>query len=238
MQVLIADDEPIARQVLRELLADCPGIEVAGEACTGAEVLDLVLQAKPDLVFLDVQMPAMDGLAVARALRGSPLPLVIYVTAYETHALEAFETGAVDYLLKPVRRERLTAALDKARAQLAGLRPAPVEPTEPRRIAGRRGATVHLLGLDDVVAFQASGDVVVIHTTTGWFYAEYSLRAVATRLPSSRFRRVHRSTIINVDHIRTLTPLSSKRWQIRLTGGLEATVSKRMAGAIRDATRW
>ena len=113
MRVLIADDEPIARQVLRELLEECPGVEIAGEAASGTETIRQVERLDPDLVLLDIHMPHNDGLAVARRLRPLPLPLVIYVTAYEQHALAAFEAGAVDYLLKPVRLERLRALFRK-----------------------------------------------------------------------------------------------------------------------------
>jgi DNA-binding LytR/AlgR family response regulator len=160
------------------------------------------------LVFLDLQMPEVDGFAVARSLRGQRLPLVIYVTAFEKHALQAFETGAVDYLLKPVRQERLETALEKARAQLRGLQPAggpaPVTSaveTTPRRIIGRLGNYMHVLDPTDVIAFQADGEVVYIITATRRYYADHSLKALLERL-GSRFRRIHRKTIINTDHIR------------------------------------
>ena len=241
MRVLIADDEPIARQILSELLGEFPGVVVVGEAAHGRECVERVSELKPDVLLLDLQMPVLDGLAVARSLRSSALPLVVYVTAFEQHALAAFETGAVDYLLKPVRKERLAAALDKARTQLAGMarRPAaPAPPTELRRIVGRMGVDLHLIDPGDVVAFKAEGDTVLILTAQARYYSDYSLRALEVKLPVERFRRIHRSTIINTDHIQRISPLSSKRYMLVLTGGLEAVVSKRMAGVIRDATRW
>lgn len=239
MRVLIVDDEPVARQVLVELLEECPGVNVAGEASNGVEAVEHVERLKPDVVLLDLQMPGLDGFAVARRLRGGRLPLVIFVTAFEKHALEAFETGAVDYLLKPVRRERLASALEKARRQLAGLRQAaPAEATEPRRIVGRLGPDLHLLDPDEVIAFVAEGDTVRIVTTAGRYYAEHSLKALEQRLPAPRFRRIHRGTIINTDHIRKISPLTSKRWLLKMSNGLEAVVSKRMAGVIREATHW
>src|SRR5580693_2611787 len=124
LRVLIADDEPIARQVLREHVEAIPGLEVAGEAATGAEALQRILDLKPDLVLLDLQMPELDGLATVRSLRGDRAPLIIFVTAHEQHALDAFEVGAVDYLLKPVRRERLEKAVEKARRQVSRVQPA------------------------------------------------------------------------------------------------------------------
>jgi len=240
LRVLIVDDEPVARQVLVELLEECPGVNVAGEAANGVEAVEHVERVKPDVVLLDLQMPGLDGFAVARRLRGGRLPLIIYVTAFEKHALEAFETGAVDYLLKPVRRERLALALEKARQQLAGLRqaaPAAVV-AEPRRIVGRLGSDLHLLDPEEVIAFVAEGDTVRIVTAGGRYYAEHTLKALEQRLPAPRFRRIHRGTIINTDHIRKISPLTSKRWLLKMSNGLEAVVSKRMAGVIREATHW
>jgi DNA-binding LytR/AlgR family response regulator len=239
LQVLIADDEPIARQVLRELLEECPGAALAGEAASGTDAVKQIERLKPDVVLLDLQMPGLDGFAVARSLRGARLPLIIYVTAYEKHALQAFETGAIDYLLKPVRRERLAAALEKARDHLAGLRqPAPPPEPEPRRIVGRIGSDLHLLDLGDVIAFRAEGNTVLILTAGGRYLAGHSLKALEQRLRSPRFRRIHRGTIINTDHIRKISPLSSKRWLLRMSNGMEAVVSKRMAGVIRETTGW
>ena len=167
MKALIVDDEPIARKVLKEQLEDFPDVVIVGEAASGAEALDKIARLAPDLLLLDLQMPEIDGLAVARALPAAGAPLVIYVTAYKTHALDAFDTGAVDYLLKPVRQERLAAALDKARTQLAGRvsAAAPVaspRPEAPWRIVGRLGKDFHLIDPADVVAFQADGDLVYI----------------------------------------------------------------------------
>lgn len=234
MRILIADDEPLARKVLAEMLEDLRGVTVAGEAASGPETVEKCFALKPDLLLLDLQMPGLDGLSVARALRASPLPLVIYVTAFDNHALDALESGAVDYLLKPVRRERLEAALEKARRQLAGMAP-PKE--EIRRIIGRTGADLHLLDPDEVIAFKAEGDSVVILTRQGRFGCNHSLRELESKLPA-RFRRIHRGAIINTDHIRKISPLTSKRFLLQLTGGFEAAVSKRLAGVIREATKW
>lgn len=237
MRILIVDDEPIARQVLRELLEDIPGVTLAGEAASGPEAVDLVFRLRPDLLLLDLQMPGLDGIGVARALSAqdaSRLPLIVYVTAYEQHALQAFDLGAVDYLLKPVRRERLRAALEKARTQLAGLQPA-APPSPIRKIAGRSGASLHLFDPADVIAFQAEGDVVYLFTAAARYYSDLSLKALEQRLPRHLFRRIHRSTIVNTAHIRQISPLKSKRWQVVLSGGMKAVVSKRMAGVIRAA---
>lgn len=245
MRILIADDEPVARQVLRELLDGEPGIAIVGEAADGAEALRRIEELRPDAVLLDLHMPGLDGLQVTRSLDAPQAPAVIFVTAHPRHALEAFDAGAVDYLMKPVRKERLDAALAKAQNLLAGrVRSAPppadapagraaAPPSELRRIAGRLGADIHLIDLSEVIAFQAEGDVVYILATSGRYYAGHTLKALEERLPATRFRRVHRATIINTDQIRRISPLSSKRWLLKMSNGLEVVVSKRLAGSIR-----
>ena len=233
MKVLIADDEPVARQVLREHVESIPSLEIAGEASTGKETLQRILDLDPDVVLLDQQMPELDGLAVVRSLRGARTPLIIFVTAFEQHALEAFEVGAVDYLLKPVRRERLERAIEKARRQLKS----PASGT-PKKIVARRGADLYLLDPTEIVAFQAEGELVHIITTGPRYQSDHSLKALEEKLERPSFRRVHRGTLINTDHIRKISPLSSRRWLLKMSNGFEAVVSKRLATAIREQSRW
>jgi len=237
VRILIADDEPIAREILRDHIDSIAGLEIAGEAATGAEAISRILDLRPDVVLLDLQMPELDGLSVVRSLSGDRTPLIIFVTAYENHALAAFEVGAIDYLLKPVRRERLEKALDKARRQLKT--PAPVATSETlRKLVGRRGSDLYLLDPGEIIAFQAEGELVHIVTTTQRYLSDHSLKALEDKLEPKRFRRIHRSTIINTDHIRKISPLSSKRWMLRMSNNFEAVVSKRLASAIRDDTKW
>jgi DNA-binding LytR/AlgR family response regulator len=248
MRVLIADDEPIAREILREHVEAIPSLQIAGEASTGRETLERIIDLKPDIVLLDLQMPEMDGLTVVRSLRGERRPLIIFVTAFEKHALEAFDVDAVDYLLKPIRRERLERAIAKAERQLkAGARAESLQkraqPDEPpRKIVGRRGSNVYLLDPAEIVAFQAEGELVHIITTgiatSPRYLSDHSLRVLETKLANPVFRRIHRGTIINTDHIRRISPLSSKRWLLKMSNGLEAVVSKRLASSIRGQTKW
>jgi two-component system, LytTR family, response regulator len=235
LRILIADDEDIARQILREHVEAIPALEVAGEASTGAETLARIIELKPDLVLLDLQMPELDGLSVVRSLRGQRTPLIIFVTAYERHALDAFDVGAIDYLLKPVRRERLESAILKAQRQLKG--PAAAPSGEPRKIVGRRGSDLYLLDPSEIVAFQAEHELVHIIAATQRYLSDHPLKVLEEKL-DRRFRRVHRRTIINTDHIRRISPLSSKRWLLKMSNGFEAVVSKRLATSIREQAHW
>jgi DNA-binding LytR/AlgR family response regulator len=234
LKILIADDEPIARQVLREHIESIPALEIAGEAGTGAETLACIFELKPDIVLLDLQMPELGGLGVVRSLRGSGSPAVIFVTAYEKHALEAFEVGAIDYLLKPVRRERLEKAIAKAARQLQA---APRAAPTLHKVVGRRGRDMYLLDPSEIVAFQAEGDLVHIVTGEERYLSDHSLKELLEQLDPRSFRRIHRATIINADHIRRISPLSSKRWLLKMSNGYEAVVSKRLGKSIRES-RW
>jgi DNA-binding LytR/AlgR family response regulator len=230
--VLIADDEPVARQILREHLESIPAVEIVGEAATGSETAQRILDLDPDVVLLDQQMPEMDGLSVVRHLRAR-MPLVIFVTAFEQHALDAFDVGAVDYLLKPVRQERLERAIEKARRQIR-----PQTKTVVKKIAGRRGSDIYLLDPAEIVAFQAEGEIVHIITPQQKYLAEATLKELEKEPALAGFRRVHRATLINSAHIRKISPLSSRRWLLKMSNGFEAVVSKRLASALREQERW
>ena len=241
MRALIADDEPVARRILREHLERFPAIEIVGEAASGAEVVAEVNRLNPDLVFLDINMPQLDGFAALKALKGVSAPAVIFVTAHQDRAIDAFNVGAVDYLLKPIRSERLAAALARVGANRPTLAPpaAPAamvaKPAEPlRRIAARHGSDIHMLDHAEVIAFQAEGEAVHVISTRGRFeMGSTTLRELEARLPSPEFRRIHRGAIINTNHIRKISPLTSKRWLLKMSNGSEMIVSKRMTGVIR-----
>ncbi|MCC6536764.1 MAG: response regulator transcription factor [Bryobacterales bacterium] len=235
LRTVIVDDEPIARRVLAEELASIPGVTVIGEAGDGRTAVDLIHRLRPDLVLLDVQMPAFDGFEVARRL--SPLPpSIVFVTAYDQHALRAFEVGAADYLLKPVRADRLRAAVEKA--QHARRHPAQaaetVARTIGRRIVGRKGAEFFLLDLDDVYAFHADSETVTIVARQGRYLATHTLQELSARLDGAQFRRIHRNALVNIGRIQKLSALSSQRWLVTLDNGLELIVSKRHAAALRE----
>ena len=245
LQALIVDDEPLSRRILFEKLSQVDGVEVVGEAENGAGALRQIEELSPDLLFLDIQMPVMDGFEVIRRLRG-PLPSIIFVTAYSEHAIQAFEVGAVDYLLKPIREDRLYTALNRARdatrhsrqraAQIAVTldAAAPRNPGYPSRIVVRRGPDYYLLEPDEVFAFQADGEVVWAYAEKQKYCATQNLRTLEQRLPDHRFQRIHRSVLLNISKIHRVSSLSSRRWLLTLTNGLKFIVSRRQAPLIDD----
>jgi len=250
MKTLIVDDEPIARRVLREELELVPDVSVVGEAADGREALQQIAKLKPDLVFLDLQMPGMDGFDVVRSLEGKALPVVVIVTAYDQHAIQAFDAGAIDYLLKPIRHERLEKAVERARklrgrpkaaaeniARIAAM-PDEMQAARGRRIVGKSGAEFFLLDPDDVLAFQAEGELVWIITAKHRFLSAQSLRMVEARLEKTQFQRVHRNAIVNVNHVRKMSPMTSQRWLLTLTNQQQLIVSKRQAHSIRGILQW
>jgi len=242
---LIVDDEPIARRVLREELELIDNVEVIGEAADGASALQKIGSQHPDLVLLDLEMPAMGGLDVVRRLKhGKHLPVIVIVTAYHQHALQAFEAGAIDYLLKPVGQERLSQAVERARRvtgrqateRIAQLQ----EIAEPRtrRIVGKVGEEYFLLSAGEIYAFQAEGDLVWIVTAKRKYLATQTLKELELRLKNGSFRRIHRNALVNVDHVRKMSALSSQRWLITMNNDLEFVASKRQARTVRDLLSW
>jgi DNA-binding LytR/AlgR family response regulator len=250
MKALIVDDEPIARGVLREGLELLPEVQVVGEAANGREALQKIGKLKPEVVFLDLQMPVMSGFEVVRSLTGPALPVIVIVTAFDQHAIEAFEAGAVDYLLKPVSEERLRRSVERVRRVLGSPgqiaaevdRIASLQPpgtSRNRKVVGRGGEEYFLVDLDDVLAFQAERELVWIITPKQRLLATQSLRIIAERLNAEpQFQRVHRNAIVNINHIRKMSALSSQRWLITLSNALQIIVSKRQAHNIRQILRW
>jgi DNA-binding LytR/AlgR family response regulator len=251
LRTLIVEDEPIARDVLREELEQFDRIRIIGEAASGQEAVAMIQSEQPELVFLDLQMPGMAGFEVVKqAAQGSKIPVFVIVTAYSEHAIQAFESGAIDYLLKPVRHERLAAAIEKAERLLArGDDPAQQlaalqevgdgeEPKPVRRIVAKRGPEYLLLDTSEVFAFQAEGDLVWIVTARNRFLATEPLRSIQEKLRGTSFKRIHRKALVNIDHIRKMSPMSSQRWLLTLSNNLEFIVSKRQVKNVRELLSW
>ena len=245
LRVMIVDDEPPACALLREYLAREPGVTVIGECANGFEAVKAIQEQRPDLVFLDIQMPRLDGFEVLELL--DPVPSVIFCTAYEEHALRAFEVHAVDYLLKPFGRERMTEALARARARMAepgvaGVAggapgPRPVAPSalsasarpagEPlRRIAVRDGAKVLVLPVESVDLLEAQDDYVAIHEGGRTHLKHQTLADLAVALDPEKFVRVHRSFVVNVERIARIELLAKDSRVAVLKDGRQVPVSR------------
>jgi DNA-binding LytR/AlgR family response regulator len=249
LRTLIVDDEQIARKVLREELESFQDVDIVGEADNGAAALEKIAQERPDLVLLDLQMPVMGGLDVVRQLRhGTHLPVIVIVTAYDKYALQAFEAGAIDYLLKPIGPERLAVSIERAKrltgqdvvekiARLQEIGDPSAAPRTPR-IVGKVGSEYFLLSIDEIYAFQADRDLVWIVTAKQRYLATQTLKVLEQRLRNTSFRRIHRNALVNVDHVRKMSALSSQRWLITLKNDQEFVASKRQAAGVRQLLHW
>jgi two-component system, LytTR family, response regulator AlgR len=247
LRVMVVDDETLARRRLRELLDDCAAslpIAVVGEAANGREALDLMQSAPPDLVLTDIHMPDMDGIELARHLLKLPRPpVVVFTTAFHEHALEAFEVNAIDYLVKPVRVQRLLSALTK----VPRLRPISAErisqiPANARRfLSVTERSRVVLVPIDEVIYLKAELKYITIRTRDREFLLEESLTRLETEF-NHRFVRVHRNCLVARDAIRgferRVNDDGDAHWEVLLNGLAETLpVSRRQQGIVRDLAR-
>lgn len=242
LRVLIVDDEPLARERARRLLDRLDGIEIIGEAATGGEALKRIERDQPDVVLLDIQMPDLDGMRVLEALDDPPA--VIFSTAYEHHAVRAFELDAVDYLLKPYSAERLARALDRARRQISLSAPAtpPADAEDaapgPLRIPAENGRRTELLPVDHLSAARIEEGVVFLLRDDGerLIYAE-SLNDLEESLASSRCLRINRQTLVNLDAVEAVEPHRSGGLLLHLRGGHKEVVSRRRTRHVKHWLR-
>jgi two-component system LytT family response regulator len=230
-RALIVDDEELARSVVREHLAAHADIEILGEAANGFEAVKMTAELKPDLVFLDVQMPKLDGFEVLALLEGKPA--VIFVTAFDQHALRAFDAHAVDYLLKPFSKARFDAALDKARraakpsAELAPALQSAARGGKPLdRIVVKDGPKVILVPLDKLDFVQAQDDYVLLKTEGRELLKQQTLSSLEGQLDPGRFIRIHRSYLLNLEKLARLEQDSKEHWEAVLRDGGRLPVSK------------
>ncbi|MEJ7746421.1 MAG: LytTR family DNA-binding domain-containing protein [Luteimonas sp.] len=197
VKVVIADDEPLARERLRDLLAELPDVQLVAEAGDGREALHACAQHDPDVVLLDIAMPGIDGLEAARHLAAfDPRPAVVFCTAYDAHALSAFEAAAIDYLVKPVRPERLAAALERARTFAAGREHGDAASGRRRtHLCARLRGSLRLIPVEDVHFLQADEKYVVVHHARGEDLIEESLKSLEEEF-GERFVRIHRNCLV------------------------------------------
>jgi two-component system LytT family response regulator len=239
LRVMIVDDEPLGRQKIRILLKDDPTVDIVAESAGADDAIHQIRTLHPDLLFLDVQMPGKDGFAILRELDQEELPLVVFVTAYDQHAVEAFRVHALDYLLKPFDRERFVEALERAREQVlqqrdgdAGRRlmnmlgspPAKDAPAE--RLMLKTGGKIVFLRAEEIDWVEAQGDYVCLHAGQKKHLLRQKISELEHQLPYHSFMRIHRSTIVNIDRIKEMQPLFYGEYSVMLLDGTRLTLSR------------
>lgn len=250
MAVLIVDDEPLARRRLVQLLAAVPGVEIAGEAEGGREALQLVAKLRPDVLLLDIEMPAVDGFAVVKALPPGAAPAIIFVTAFQDHAVKAFELRATDFVVKPVAGERLARALDQARSDLEARRAgerlaflkarlAELESRTPssadKDLWVQIGGDKRRLALADIRWIEAERDYVRVHTTGQAHLVNAMLSDMEKTLDERAFLRVHRSAIVRKDKVRAVLRGRFSAPVLELDDGHRLPVGRKYREAVRAA---
>jgi two-component system LytT family response regulator len=239
IRTLIVDDEPLARERVRSLLKEEPDIEVVAECANGTEAVAVIKEHSPDLLFLDVQMPGLGGFEVLRALDPDRMPLVIFVTAYDQHAVKAFEVNALDYLLKPFKPARLKETVRRARQTLVNRQAgatsknllALLSQTQPARerltrIPVRIGEKVVFVKTEHIEYIESAGNYVVLHAGKETHVVRDTLTALEEKLDPRQFLRISRSTLVNLDQIKELEPLFKGEHGVRLRNGKQLTMTR------------
>jgi two-component system, LytTR family, response regulator len=247
VRVVIADDEPLVRRGLRAFIGASPGLSLVGEARNGTEAVDVIRAQRPDLVFLDVQMPELDGFGVLESLEGEPMPVVVFVTAYDEYAIRAFDVHAVDYLLKPFDEDRFRTALGRARSRLGERRAATLDErleavlTELRareqyadRLLVKSEGRVTVVQVEDVDWIEAADNYARVHTARGRYLVREPIKSLERKLNPRQFARVHRSAIVNLARVRELQPMFGGEYVIILSTGAKLTLSRGYRDAFRD----
>jgi two-component system LytT family response regulator len=241
IRALIADDEPLARERVRSLLGAESDVEIVGEAKDGLETVDSILAMSPDLVFLDVQMPKLDGFEVIDTIGAERMPPVVFVTAYDQHALRAFEVQALDYLLKPFDQERFQTALKRMRRQIESAetgdlgrrllalvkdlkmdRPA----AKADRLVVKSGGRLFFLRADEIDWVEAAGNYVRLHVGADAHLLRETMTSIESRLQPDTFFRIHRSHIVNIERIKELQPWFNGEYVVLLRNGTRLTLSR------------
>jgi len=245
VRVLIADDEPLARERIRTLLQDEPGLEIMPECSNGTEALTAIRRLAPDLVFLDVQMPELSGFEVLELVDAAKMPVIVFVTAYDHYALKAFEACALDYLLKPFDRERFSRTLARARAELDRRESGRVNQHVLKLLHEIHRGTKHLeklivrdrgrvifLRSDEIDWIEAAGNYVRLHRGKEQFLYRETMANLESKLNPQRFVRVHRSTIVNIERIKELLPWFRGDYTIVLCDDQKLTLSRNYRGRL------
>ncbi len=239
IRTLIVDDQLLAREALRRLLAAEPDIEIVGLAASGGEALKTIDELAPDLVFLDVTMPDQDGFSVLTQIQPARMPIIIFVTGHDDFALRAFEVHALDYLVKPCTPDRLHSALDRVRQQIQGKQTGEVQrrltallhdlksaPQQTERLAVKTEGRILFVRLADIAWVQAADNYVELHSGTDTHLLRETMNALEKRLPGDRFLRISRSTIVNIEHIKELHPMFHGEYVVVLRDGARLTLTR------------
>jgi two-component system LytT family response regulator len=239
IKTLIVDDEPLARDRIKRFLRDEDGIRVIGECGNGTEAVDVITRETPDLVFLDIQMPEKNGFEVIKSLNAKQLPTIIFVTAYDQYALQAFDVHALDYLLKPFNRERIKRAVSHAREHIEHKRLGNLDERLNSLIADLRGERKYLdrlvvksvgrvffLKTDEIDWIEAAGNYVKLHVGREAHMIRETMNGIEAKLDPDKFLRIHRSTVVNIDRIKELHPMFSGDYAVILRNGTELALSR------------
>lgn len=239
IKTLIVDDESLARDRVKRFLRDDPDINVIGECSDGKEAIATIKREKPDLVFLDIQMPEKNGFEVIKALGADVMPTVIFVTAYDQYALQAFDVHALDYLLKPFTRERMYRAISRAREHIEHKNQGNLDERLLALIADLRTGKKYLerlvvksigrvffLKVDEIDWIEAAGNYVKLHVGRDGHMIRETMNGIETKLDPDKFLRIHRSTVVNIDRIKELHPLFSGDYAVILRNGTELALSR------------
>jgi two-component system LytT family response regulator len=230
MRAILVDDEPLARRRLRSMLSAHADVSILAECEDADSCVQVIRERKPELVFLDIQMPGADGFDVVDRAQVTPRPFIIFVTAFAQHAVRAFDIDAVDYLLKPYDDKRLARALDRARSALAA-RAGP--PRYLERLAATIGKRTIFIKTDEIDWIEASGNYVNVHTSRHTYLLRTSMSAIEARLDPAKFARVHRSTIVRIDRVLELRSTGSGDYKIALSDGSIVPMSARYRDRLR-----
>lgn len=236
---LIVDDEPLARDRVKRMLREESDIEITGECGNGMEAVAFINEHAPDLVFLDIQMPEMTGFEVLRAISEEKMPAIVFVTAYDQYAIQAFDVHALDYLLKPFNRERFTRAVARAREHIEKSHGGNIDERLASLIADLKGGKKYLerlvvksvgrvffLRTDEVDWIEAAGNYAKLHVGRESHLIRETMNGLESKLDPDKFLRIHRSTLVNIDRIKELHPLFSGDYTVNLKNGVELTLSR------------
>jgi len=242
IRTILVDDEDLARQMLQEYLADYPNVEIVGECSSGKQAVKTINSLQPDLIFLDVQMPELSGFGVIKKLE--KIPFVIFSTAYDKYALQAFEVNAVDYLLKPYDRERFNQAVQRVLERIKNDTPAneqlrslinsiQIDQADTQRIWIKENGSLKPIKLQEIDWIEAMDDYACLHVGKANHLVNQTLRELEAKLDAKMFMRIHRSTIVNLDRIQELRPLGTGSYQVVLKDRTKLSLSRGQAKKLK-----